>query len=160
VTYLITGMPVQLLVSAVYLMTLRPEATVRFWSADESPEPLWRDWERVDFVFAPESALPALRPPRLDLAIDIMAMRLMSRERMVAHVQRAYELGAPYFYSLLPSDEAAATSSAIWTSIEQRFWPHPIPARADRIIRPVDLDGNPPIPSDCAHLVGWKRLPA
>ena len=58
----------------------------------------------------------------------------------------------------MPDERVAAEAPAVWGPIEERYWPHSVPARTERMVRAVDLDGNPPIESDCAHLIGWKRL--
>jgi hypothetical protein len=159
VTYVITGMPDLFLVSAVYLMTVFPGATVRFFSPDEPPDTLWRDWETVDFIFIPEAALAALRPPRLDLVLDIMALRNMSAERVECHVDLAFDLGARFFYSLLAAD-ASDDAARVWATVERLYWPHPVPPRVDKIPSVLDIDGAPALESDYAHLVGWRRLHA
>jgi hypothetical protein len=159
VTYLITGLPELLLVSAVYLMTAVPDGRFRFYG-DTSGDDLWDDWEQVDFVFASESALPALRPPRMDLALDIVNLRNMNLDRVRFHVRRAFDLGSPYFYSLLPANCPAHEVSRVWKSIEALYWPHPVPARAENM--PPVVDGEPAAIPDVeyAHLVAWRRLRA
>ncbi|MBI3049017.1 MAG: putative sugar O-methyltransferase [Acidobacteria bacterium] len=146
VTYLITGVPDLFLLSAVYLMTVYPGVRWRLFDP-EAPDEVWREWERVDFVFAPESALPVLRPPRVDLTVDVLTLRHMSDERVSAHVHRAFEFGSRYFYSVLPGGDARDDTRRVWRAIEQRYWPHPMPAR-----------GEPGRAPDWAHLVGWRRL--
>ena len=48
---LMSGIPELLLVSAVYLGTLFPDAIVRF-ADSESTQRVWDQWTHVDFVFA------------------------------------------------------------------------------------------------------------
>jgi hypothetical protein len=157
VTYLITGAPEMLLVAAVYLMTVMPDARCRFYG--ESPGgQLWDDWETVDFMFAPETAVDTLRPPRVDLTLDIMAMRHMSLERVRAHVERAFDAGSRFLYSLLPASAVADGAPPFWDIIEQRYWPHRVPPR--QIAEPALDASGPTMPSDLeyAHLVGWRRI--
>jgi putative sugar O-methyltransferase len=158
VTYLITGIPEVLLVSAVYLTALFPAARCRFY--DESAgDGLWDDWESLDFVFVPESAVPTLRPPRLDLAVDIMTLVQMRPERVCAHIRRAFDSESRYFYSLLPRRAKARESAMVWRAVERFYWPQPVPARDDP---------DPGLPSNAdavknieyVHLVGWRRVRA
>jgi hypothetical protein len=157
VTYLITALPDACLVSAVYLKAVFPEARCRFFG-DSAPADLFREWEEIDFIFAPESALHVLQPPRLDLTIDIAALSGMSVDRIRAHVRRAFDLGCRYFYSLFPpgrSDGQAMVSDAV----RQFYWPHPIPARRERWAPAVmGVDPEPRPDTEEAHLVGWRRL--
>jgi hypothetical protein len=146
VTYVITGAPDAFLVSAVYVMAAFPDARCRFYG-ECSVDELWRDWEEVDFVFAPESALATLGPPRLDLIVDIMSLRAMTPGRVAAHVQHAFDAGGRYFYSLHPGGWADETP-AVWSAIDASYWPHPVPPRVE--IRKAHIDYS--------HLIGWRRL--
>jgi len=157
VTYLITGIPDTFLLSAVYVMSVMAGARCRFYDRSSSDD-LWCDWENVDFVFAPESALPALKPPRIDLALDIMSMRRMGELRVRSHVQYAFDHGAPYFYSLLPSACCADRVPSIWKAIEERYWTHPMPHTSDRAKLGEDDELEPD--SEYAHIVGWRRIRA
>ena len=55
----------------------------------------------------PSGAGDTLRPPRLDLTIDLGRAVHMTPPRVATHVERAYEWGSTYFYSLLPAAPAA-----------------------------------------------------
>jgi hypothetical protein len=157
VTYVVTGIPEQFLVSAVYLTALFPGACCRFYNPS-SPDDVWCGWEDADFIFAPESALPSLRPPRVDLTVDIMSMRQMNESRVAAHVQRAFDFGSPYFYSLLPRASAEEDTARVWRPLECRYWTHPVPPRVDTPTADAD-DESAAEPEDLyAHLVGWRRL--
>lgn len=157
VTYLITALPDACLVSAVYLKAVFPEARCRFFG-DSAPADLFQQWDEIDFIFAPESALRVLPMPRLDLTMDIAALSRMSVDRIRAHVRRAFDLGCRYFYSLFPpgrSDRQAMVSDAV----RQFYWPHPIPARRERWAPAVmGVDPEPRPDTEEAHLVGWRRL--
>ena len=155
VTYLITGLPETLLVSAVYLMTAFPDARFRFHPASMDND-VWSDWESVDFILAPESAVPDLKPPRVDLVIDLMALRNMSDHRVVCHVKRAFDFGARYFYSIEPGPIFPAEPSSAWRAIETLYWPHPIPPRLDASV--FVSGASMPQVDDYAHLVGWRRI--
>jgi hypothetical protein len=156
VTYLITGMPDLFLVSAVYLMTVFPGARFRFYG-ESSTDDFWHGWEDVDFLFAPEAALPALRPPPIDLTLDIMALPMMGSSRVQCHVQRAFDFGARYFYSLLPGSSVGNGRPVVWNSIERLYWPHPVPARGTNQSA-ADAESRLVPYSDYAHLVGWRRM--
>lgn len=145
VTYVMTGVPDLFLLSAVYLMTVYPAARCCVFDP-AAPDDVWREWETTDFVFVPERALPALRPPRVDLTLDVMALRHMDADRVSAHVQRAFDVGSRYFYSALPAG-AAEEARNVWQAIERLFWPNPVPPR-----------GEPGHTPEAAHLVGWRRL--
>ena len=151
-TYLITGVPETLLVSAVYLMTVFPEARCRFFEPERAD--LWRDWQDVDFVFAPEWALPALDAAPIDLTIDVMALRAMHADGIRAHVRQAYDSRSLYFYSLLPAAHAPDDAARVWNEIGRLYWPHPVPPRGmDGIAYPP-----PAAPEGYVHLVGWRRM--
>jgi hypothetical protein len=154
VTYLITGAPETLLVSAVYLMTVFPEARCSFFQpgADAS----WDRWMDADFVFAPEWALSSWRRPPIALTLDVMALRAMSAARVRAHVQHAYDSGSLYFYSMLPAPTAPDDARRVWDSIGGSYWLHPVPPRG------ITGVAFPPPAADegFVHLVGWRRLEA
>ncbi len=146
VTYLITGNPDTFLVSAVYLMTAFPGARCRFFG-ESSTDALWHDWENVDFIFAPEEALASLRPPRLDLTLDLLALREMTSERVGRHVRHAFEAGCRYLYSLHQGDWADGESPTLWRAIERLYWLHPVPSRVE--LRKAG--------AEYSHLIGWRR---
>jgi hypothetical protein len=148
-TYLITGAPELLLLSAVYLMTAFPRAQCRFHGASAAAD-VWHRWEEADFVFASEAALPHLRPPRVDLALDVMALRHMTGGRTDAHVQWAFERSCPYFYSLHPGGYSTPLP-AVWSAINRRYWVQPVAPR---------LELTKVAAVDYSHAIGWKRLRA
>ena len=152
VTYLITGVPEMLLVSAVYLMTVFPGARCRFVEPGGAPS---RDsWQDADFVFAPESALSSWRPGPVALTLDVMALRTMDAGRVQAYVQHAYDSGSLFFYSMLPSPSAPDDASHVWAAIGRSYWLHPVPPRG------IEGVAFPPQAADdgYAHLVGWRRM--
>jgi hypothetical protein len=156
VTYVITGLPEALLVASVYLMTAFPEARFRFCRG-RGDNDLWSDWQHVDFVFVPESELASFQPPRVDLVVDLMALRNMTDSRIHVHVQRAFDVAARYFYSLEPGPVFPVEPPRAWRIAEMLYWTHPIPPRLDASVFGVSADRAPQV-DDYAHLIGWRRI--
>jgi hypothetical protein len=159
VTYLITGPPALLLVSAVYLTTLFPTACFRFYEPAR-PETFWRDWSGVDFAFAPEGVVADMRPSQLDLVVDLMTLERMTTARIDRHVQRAHDLGSRYFVSMCPSGNPDPdTASRVLPVVERFYWRHPLCAPrylASRL--GVRAGSKAPIPR--TYFLGWRRLHA
>jgi hypothetical protein len=157
VTYLITGIPEVLLLSAVFVSALFPNARCRFVRADETGTAVWQDWDGIDFIFAPESLIDALTPPHIDLLIDLATFASMTVERVAAHAARAFAVGCPFVYSMLDADVMPGESPEAWRALARWYWPHPIPARreegkaASAALAAALSAGSP-------HFVGWKRL--
>ena len=156
VTYLITAVPELLLVSAVYLMTAFPDARFRLHRGCAHDD-AWADWQQIDFILAPESELSSVKPPRVDLVVDLMSLRQMTDSRLERHVQHAFELGARYFYSLEPGQIFPAEPPPAWHAIERLYWPHPIPPRLDASVLAISANKAPAV-DDYAHLIGWRRI--
>jgi putative sugar O-methyltransferase len=157
VTYLITGVPDAFLVSAVYVKAVLPGARCRLFT-DGPAADLFHQWEEIDFIFVPESAVRTLQPPRVDLAVDLSTLGEMSAERMRTHVQRAFDAGCRYWYSLFAPGSSAA-QSAVTDVVGQWYWPHPIPVRRERWTPAVmGVDPEPRPDTEEAHLVGWRRI--
>jgi len=156
VTYLITGRPQLFLLSAVYLMTLFPTARVRFYDPGD-PAAFWRDWHGVDFAFAPECVVAAMRPPSLALTIDLMTLERMTAPRVSLHVQRAFDLGSRYFASVCATASSdSEVAAAVEPELERFYWRHPVSA-PESLARRLSLsaaDG----PVDRTYFLGWKRL--
>ena len=148
VTYLITAPPTLLLLSATYLMTLFPEARVRFFHPSDAAA-FWRDLDHVDFAFAPDLAVQDLHPRDVALTIDIGMLQRMNAARIGAHVQRAFALGCRYILSVC-FDEGPEAESMVRSAIDRCYWLHPMASRAylDRHL----------LVRNGAFLFGWKRL--
>ena len=168
VTYVITGHPDLFLLSAVYLMSAFPDARVCFLGhgpAEAGPhkENVGSAFRRtfelddIDFVFAPESAVPTLGLPRLDLTIDRMALQAKTCTRAAKHVERAFELGSRYFYTM-NRIEAGLTRPAVHEAMERYFWPHPVPPRRDPKLEGMRAATGVEADAEFSHLVGWKRI--
>jgi putative sugar O-methyltransferase len=161
VTYLITGTPNQLLLSAVYLTTIFPTAHARFYDP-AAPCEMFRDWHTADFLFAPEAAVPSLWVPRLDLALDVMTLHGMDADRVALHVRQAYAWGARYFYTQQPVSQSAGEDSAVSAAVAPWFWLHLVPALAEPDGATADAQaeegdrGRGAV--DDVHIVGWRRI--
>lgn len=143
VTYVITGSPAAFLVSAVYLMTTVSDARCRFY--DASAGDVWTRWDEVDFIFVPEPVL--VRPPRLDLVIDLMALARMTPQRVAHDVQQAFDAGCRYVYSLHRGNWLDGEMPPVWRALERCYWMHPVPARVELRKSSVDY----------SHAIGWRR---
>ena len=159
VTYLITGHPIEILVSSVYLSAIRPDARCRQFLPTEA-ERFWDDWENVDFAFAPESAVADLSVPRLDVVVDLGALGLMSAERRAAHVRRAFELCAPFIHTMVPVRRDPEAAHCVQQTLDRWFWLHAVPHRAEG--HRVPGQAGPPFLPDHGydHVTGWRRLRA
>jgi hypothetical protein len=168
-TYFIVDLPELFLFSGTYLQTVFPDASIRYWQG-ESAEELMRDWEQVDFVMVPAGALESFRPPRLDLAINMVSFQEMTSDQVRGYVEHAHALGAPFLYSLnrdrsLYNTELTSTREII----EERYRLHEIPVIGipytklpkmsgasgviERALRSVRDDGA----NEYRHGVGWRR---
>lgn len=157
VTYLITGIPEQLLVSAVYLMTAFPAARCRFYDR-ASANQLWDEWDQVDFVFAPDGAVPELETPPIHVTLDVMTFGRMSEPRVALHVQRAFDLGSRYFFSQVPGPCFRDEAPGPWQAIGRRYWLYQVPPPLDAAFFVVDRFHDAPAIDDYAQAVGWRRL--
>jgi len=167
-TYLIVDLPELFLFSGTYLQTVFPEARIRYW-AGESAEELFAGWEEVDFVMVPAGALEAARPPRLDLAINMVSFQEMTSEQVRAYTAQAHALGAPFLYSL-NRDRSLYNSelTSVREIIAERYRIHEIPVldlpytklpkggpgdTIDRVLSPL----RDPKANEYRHVVGWRR---
>ena len=157
VTYLITGIPELIVVSAVYLMTAFPEARFRFYDPSARAT-LWTNWEEADFVFGIEGAIADLHAPPVHATLDLMSLRSMTEARVAQHVQRAYELESRYFFSQLPGPCFPEPIPAAWQTIERWYWLHQIPPPLDASAFLVEDFHKAPTIDDYAQVVGWRRI--
>jgi hypothetical protein len=179
-SYVIVDLPQAFLFSAVYLMTVMPDARFAFHGegrvASLVPE--------NDFVFVPHWALDELELPRLDLTLNMVSFQEMTTAQVEAYVDAAWRLGSKYLYSLNRDRSHYNTElSSVGKIIEGRFWPHEIPvlnmsytelpkkgktAKSARAVDRLKLagkmvldkaarDNDSGIRRDYRHLVGWRR---
>jgi hypothetical protein len=159
VTYLITGAPEQLLLSASYVRTQFPAADVRFYDPLHQ-DAFWQDWARADFAFAPDSAVADLQPPSLMLTVDVAALERMSPARIGLRVARAHALGSRYFVSVCPADEPdPELGSHVRPAVERWYWPHPLSA-PQHLAKRFAVRGGRQTPYRRTYLLGWRRLHA
>ena len=177
VTYIISDFPELYLFSAVYLMTVMPEARVRFYG-EVQPGDEMTDWESYDFIFLPHTRLDAVAPERLDLTLNTVSFQEMTTGQVEAYVERAHELHCPYLYSL--NRERSLYNPdllGVRTLIERYYWTHEIEvlpvsyvhmldrvediSRAKRAkLRAKWLTQGTLTPKndlDYKHIVGWRR---
>lgn len=168
-TYFIVDLPELFLFSGTYLQTLFPDARIRYWQG-ESAEELADGWEGFDFVMVPAGALDRLRPPRLDLAINMVSFQEMTTEQVRGYVHHAHELGAPLLYSLnrdrsLYNTELTSTREIIG----ERFRLHevpvldvpytklPPPGAASGLMKRALGAVRDEKANEYRHVVGWRR---
>lgn len=150
-TYLISGSADEMLLSAVYVSTLFQDARIRVFDPMR-PDDFWVDWHAVDFAFAPESALDTLRPPSLELTLDVMALHRMSVARLERHVRRARDLQVRYFVSVHPPHDAEGEgASSVHRVLTRSYWPHPMSAHSPRGDWAQGAGG-------LTYFLGWRRL--
>ena len=166
-TYVIVDFPELFLYSGTYLKTLFPDANFLFY-ADGGPQfdELSPELLGADFVFVPHTAVADVRPPRLDLVVNMVSFQEMTGAQVSAYVHWAADNGAPYLYSL-NRDKSPYNDQlgAVPDHIAERFWPHEIPvlpvsytqmlqgpARAALVRRKIRRTGTP-----YKHIVGWLK---
>jgi hypothetical protein len=155
ITYVISGSPEQLLISAVYLAAAVPGARRRLVTGAASDTV---DGDDADFVFVPGHLLSSWRPSRLDLTIDLMALRAMAGPRAAAHLEQSFQLGSRYLFTMRPG-VASPADECVERALERWYWPHPVPRRRDpRDLAAVGGDVSRLPPARFAHLAGWRRI--
>ena len=158
VTYLMTGRADTSLLAATYLMTLCPDARVRFFDPRQ-PARFWDDWDAVDVAFAPESIVRTMVPPSLDLMVDVMALEQMTAERIESHAERAYTLDCRHVLSVCPAaDPEPGYVRPVLPSLERWYWPHPMAAAEYAAKRFAVRRGKRAGPVRRAYFLGWRRL--
>ncbi|MEJ7786581.1 MAG: putative sugar O-methyltransferase [Solirubrobacteraceae bacterium] len=184
-TYVIVDLPELFLFSAVYLRTVFPDATMRFYTEVDDAE-LFDDWEEVDFVFIPHTRLDLVRPPRCDLAINMVSFQEMTTEQVRGYVDHASDLGVRFLYSLnRERSRYNPELDGVSRILAERYWPHEIEVlptsyvkglagaakptapvrggRAAELARRVAAGARrsaprPPRPDDdYRHVIGWRR---
>jgi putative sugar O-methyltransferase len=154
-TYLISDFPELFLFSATYLMTMFPEAKVRFWG-EEPADRIFANWRDYDFIFTPNTALADLTPDRLDLAINMVSFQEMTTAQVTSYVAKSHELGARFLYSL--NREKSAMNSeldSVTRIISQYYWPREVQILKVPYQKMLD---ESPSRSDYKHVIGWKRV--
>ena len=89
-SYVIVDLPQVFLFSAVYLMTVMPDARFAF----HGEGPLASLVRENDFVFVPHWAVDELDLPRLDLTLNMVSFQEMTTAQVEAYVDAAWRLGS------------------------------------------------------------------
>jgi hypothetical protein len=172
-TYVLVDLPELFLFSATYLLSMFPDARAWFYGVDGTSA---QDvpWQDVDFVFLPNTALHACRPPRLDLTLNMVSFQEMTTEQVAEYVSLSAELGSTYLYSLNRERSLYNTElSGVSQIISKHYWPHQIevlpltyvsmPADAAAYSgaakkRRVKKSAERGEDLEYKHVVGWKRV--
>jgi putative sugar O-methyltransferase len=154
-TYLISDFPELFLFSATYLMTLFPNARVRFWGEAPASE-IFANWRDYDFIFTPNTALGDLTPDRLDLAVNMVSFQEMTTEQVTSYVAKAHALGARFLYSLNREKSAMNHElDSVSRVISKYFWPREVTILKVGYQKMLD---EQPSKTDYKHIIGWKRV--
>jgi hypothetical protein len=169
-TYLIVDLPELFLFSGTYLQTLFPEARIRYWNGERAGA-LFADWESVDFIMVPAGALEAVRPPRIDLALNMVSFQEMTTGQVRGYVHHAHAIGSPFLYSLNRDRSLYNTElSSVRELLGERYRGHEIPVldlpytklpratgRGAAFVERA-LDGvRDATSNEYRHVVGWRR---
>jgi hypothetical protein len=167
-TYLIVDLPELFLFSGTYLQTIFPDAVIRYWAGEHS-DALFADWDTVDFIMVPAGALSSVRPPRLDLTLNMVSFQEMTTEQVRGYVQHAHDTGSPFLFSL-NRDRSLYNSelTSVREIVAERFRPHEIPVLdmpytklprvgpSGVVERALDR-ARDPSDNEYRHVVGWRR---
>jgi glycosyltransferase involved in cell wall biosynthesis len=96
-TYIVIDLPELFLFSATYLMTVYPDARMRFW---RSGERLLNEAEEVDFIFVPAAQADAVRATRPDLLVNLVSFQEMTAAQVESYAELAAAARCPAIYSL------------------------------------------------------------
>jgi len=155
-TYVIVDLPEVFLFSATYLKTVFPDARVR-WCGDVDDARLFEDWEQFDFILIPNTALrDAMRPPRLDLTINMVSFQEMTAAQVDDYARVAHEAGCPFLYSLNRERSGYNTEIESVSAILERYY-RPTIVNLLPVSYQKMLDEEPS-PTDYTHIVGWRRM--
>jgi hypothetical protein len=97
-TIVLSDFPEVFLFSATYLMTAFPSARVAFEGSEDDPGA--ESWTDFDFVFVSNARTEAVRPPRIDLTVNMVSFQEMTTDQVEAYVSHAAATGCPALYSL------------------------------------------------------------
>jgi len=170
VTYVIVDLPELFLFSATYLMTLFPDATVRFGNGSDESD----DWEDADFVFVPARASNALHGIRPNLTLNMVSFQEMTTEQVDAYARLAWELECPFIYSLnRDRSRWNPELESVREVLARYYWVHEVPllelpytrfpelkqlALPQRAVRwMLSTLGRDDSQFDYRHVVGWRR---
>ena len=156
-TYVITDLPELFLFSATYLMTVFPDARVRFFGEVPSDQ-LFDGWQHLDFIFIPDTFHHVVRPERVDLTINMVSFQEMTTTQVDTYVHRAYELACPFLYSL-NRDRSNYNRELISVRecIGRSYWPRAYTVLPVSYQKMLDDEPGPP-EREYKHVIGWRRV--
>jgi len=168
VTYVIVDVPERFLFSATYLMTLFPEAEVRF---DVDGDAL-ANREGVDFAFVPARTSDSLHGLQPDLVLNLTSFQEMTPDQIDGYARLAWELGCPLIYSFnRDRSPSNPESESVREVLCRYYWvyevplltlpytrmPEPTPSLRERAVRWGRSAFAPDSSLDYRHVVGWRR---
>ena len=152
ITYVIVDLPELFLFSATYLMTLFPDASVKFLTGEED----WDDWDAADFVFVPASVSEAVRGMRPTLMLNMVSFQEMTTEQVTAYVERAHALGCRFLYSLNREKSGYNPEiESVSRIIDRYYWPREVSLLPVSYQKMLDEEASP---NDYKHVIGWRRI--
>ena len=98
-TYVCVDLPPTILFSAVYLMTLFPEARTLIYGEPDFEQKLTRLAD-YDFVFAPHFYFPLLPQPKIHLALNMVSFQEMTTGQVDGYARILKDFGCRRIYSL------------------------------------------------------------
>jgi hypothetical protein len=119
----------------------------------------------------PAGALEHARPPRMDLALNMVSFQEMTTEQVRAYVHHSHTIGSPFLYSLNRDRSLYNTElSSVRDLIDERYRGHEIPVldlpytkmprsggRSSGFVSRA-LDGvRDATSNEYRHVVGWRR---
>lgn len=168
-TYVITDLPQSMLFSGTYLRSVLPDSTCRFYG-DVPEDKLFDDWQEVDFIFLPHTALEAMSPPRLDLTLNTVSFQEMTEAQVMAYISHAAALECPYLYSLnRPRSVYNTELTDVNELIGRHYWPRPVSvleesyvrsekAKKEKTKKEKAMLKRPRDRGDYAHVIGWRKV--
>jgi glycosyltransferase involved in cell wall biosynthesis len=96
-TYVVIDFPELFLFSATYLLTVFPDARVRFWRVGEQT---FEQSEEIDFVFVPVSHADAVLAACPDLLVNLVSFQEMTTSQVERYTELAAATGCRALYSL------------------------------------------------------------
>lgn len=161
-TYVMVDLPELFLFSATYLATAFPEATIRYWEPGlVIPQ---HEWLEADFVLVPNTALDAVTPPHIDLAVNMVSFQEMRDDQVDGYIAHAHDRRTPLLYSLNRETGAYNPELTSVSEIIGRYYrfhqvdvlpvpygdlPEPVP----KIVKGEALKRS----KSYRHLIGWRR---
>lgn len=98
-TYVLIDFPEVFLFSAVYLLTMFPDAHFLFWGEEEtSSDP--ETFSKADFVFIPHTEYRNVTLSALDLVVNMVSFQEMTSEQVGDYAGWAWAQSCPRLYSL------------------------------------------------------------